>query len=143
MVWQVAAFIPPALSSLPKTHLAHTSELINFTILKGKSIAVVGAAAPHLTPPLRRSRAAQLTFTSLPAVLQLPASRLIACAVILAHTIIIRIFLMPYAGSRRCAFETRGQRHPPMPLNELRGIRTSICISAPRGRLPTFEVEQW
>lgn len=89
MVWQVAAFIPPALSSLPKTHLAHTSELINFTILKGKSIAVVGAAAPHLTPPLRRSRAAQLTFTSLPAVLQLPASRLIACAVILAHTIII------------------------------------------------------
>jgi FAD-dependent urate hydroxylase len=39
------AFIPPALSALPKTHLAHTSELIDFTVLKDKSIAVVGAAA--------------------------------------------------------------------------------------------------
>ncbi len=39
------AYIPPALSALPKTHLAHTSELIDFTDLKGKSVAVIGAAA--------------------------------------------------------------------------------------------------
>ncbi|MBA8880047.1 NAD(P)-binding domain-containing protein [Phyllobacterium myrsinacearum] len=39
------AYVPPALSSLPKTHLAHTSEVIDFTGLKGKSIAVVGSAA--------------------------------------------------------------------------------------------------
>lgn len=143
MVWQVAAFIPPALSSLPKTHLAHTSELINFTILKGKSIAVVGAAASAFdaaAAALESGAANVHLFARRPAVASVPINRVRGYPGAYDN---YRIFLMPYAGSRRCAFETRGQRHPPMPLNELRGIRTSICISAPRGRLPTFEVEQW
>ncbi|SFZ84567.1 Predicted flavoprotein CzcO associated with the cation diffusion facilitator CzcD [Devosia enhydra] len=37
--------IPPVLSTLPRSHLAHTADAIDFDRLAGKSVAVVGAAA--------------------------------------------------------------------------------------------------
>jgi cation diffusion facilitator CzcD-associated flavoprotein CzcO len=37
--------IPSALKGLPPTHFAHTSDPIDFTALRGKSVAVVGGAA--------------------------------------------------------------------------------------------------
>lgn len=39
------AQLPPALSDLPKDFVAHTSDLIDFERLRGKTVAVVGAAA--------------------------------------------------------------------------------------------------
>ncbi|BAT55705.1 hypothetical protein NOS3756_46980 [Nostoc sp. NIES-3756] len=39
------AFIPPVLASLPRTLYAHTSDEIDFTALRGKTVAVLGAAA--------------------------------------------------------------------------------------------------
>jgi len=39
------AFIPPVLRDLPATHLAHTSNNIDFSALRGRVVAVIGAAA--------------------------------------------------------------------------------------------------
>ncbi|MBD2339954.1 NAD(P)/FAD-dependent oxidoreductase [Calothrix sp. FACHB-156] len=39
------AYIPPVLADLPRNLYAHTSELINFEALRGKTVAVLGAAA--------------------------------------------------------------------------------------------------
>jgi cation diffusion facilitator CzcD-associated flavoprotein CzcO len=39
------AYIPPVLSALPRTVLAHTQDRIDFAALRGKTVAVVGAAA--------------------------------------------------------------------------------------------------
>lgn len=39
------AYIPAALAALPKDRLAHTQDSIDFAALRGKTIAVVGAAA--------------------------------------------------------------------------------------------------
>ncbi|ABE36039.1 pyridine nucleotide-disulfide oxidoreductase family protein [Paraburkholderia xenovorans LB400] len=40
-----APYIPPALKNLPPSHLAHTADAIDFAALRGKSVAVIGAAA--------------------------------------------------------------------------------------------------
>jgi FAD-dependent urate hydroxylase len=39
------AYIPPVLAALPKTVLSHTQDSIDFAGLRGKTVAVVGAAA--------------------------------------------------------------------------------------------------
>jgi cation diffusion facilitator CzcD-associated flavoprotein CzcO len=39
------AYIPPVLAGLPKTFLSHTQDPIDFDALRGKTVAVVGAAA--------------------------------------------------------------------------------------------------
>ncbi|MGF6771760.1 cation diffusion facilitator CzcD-associated flavoprotein CzcO [Paraburkholderia sp. GAS199] len=39
------AFVPRVLASLPDTHVAHTSQAIDFAALRGKSVAVLGGAA--------------------------------------------------------------------------------------------------
>ncbi|MDR5759312.1 NAD(P)/FAD-dependent oxidoreductase [Caballeronia sp. LZ035] len=39
------AFVPEALAHLPSSTLAHTSQAIDFDALRGKSVAVIGAAA--------------------------------------------------------------------------------------------------
>jgi FAD-dependent urate hydroxylase len=38
-------YIPPAIASLPAAHRAHTADRIDFAALRGKTVAVVGAAA--------------------------------------------------------------------------------------------------
>jgi FAD-dependent urate hydroxylase len=38
-------YIPPVLANLPGTHLGHTQDIIDFDALRGKTVAVVGAAA--------------------------------------------------------------------------------------------------
>ncbi|MDR5836214.1 FAD-dependent oxidoreductase [Caballeronia sp. LZ034LL] len=39
------AFVPEALAQLPSSYLAHTSQAIDFDALRGRSVAVIGAAA--------------------------------------------------------------------------------------------------
>ena len=38
-------YVPPGLQSLPRTYYVHTADLIDFEALRGKTVAVVGAAA--------------------------------------------------------------------------------------------------
>jgi cation diffusion facilitator CzcD-associated flavoprotein CzcO len=71
-------YVPPVLSGLPKTLLAHTQDTIDFAALRGKTVAVVGAAAAAFDAAgvaLENGAAAVHLFVRRPQVASVPITR--------------------------------------------------------------------
>jgi len=73
------AYIPPVLSSLPKTLLSHTQDSIDFAALRGKTVAVVGAAAAAFDAAgvaLENGAGSVHLFARRPSIASVPITRL-------------------------------------------------------------------
>jgi cation diffusion facilitator CzcD-associated flavoprotein CzcO len=71
-------YIPPVLSALPRTVLAHTEDRIDFAALRGKTVAVVGAAAAAFDAAgvaLENGAAAVHLFARRPNIASVPITR--------------------------------------------------------------------
>lgn len=71
-------YIPPALASLPKRVLSHTEDNIDFAAMRGKTIAVVGAAASAFDAAgvaLENGAAAVHLFARRPSIASVPITR--------------------------------------------------------------------
>jgi cation diffusion facilitator CzcD-associated flavoprotein CzcO len=72
-------YLPPALSALPKTLLSHTQDSIDFAGLRGKTVAVVGAAAAAFDAAgvaLENGAGAVHLFARRPSIASVPITRL-------------------------------------------------------------------
>ncbi len=70
--------LPPVLAGLPRTHLAHTSDAIDFAALRGRRVAVIGGAASAFdaaATALEAGAAEVHLFVRRPALAALPVSR--------------------------------------------------------------------
>jgi cation diffusion facilitator CzcD-associated flavoprotein CzcO len=73
------AYIPPVLSGLPQALLSHTQDRIDFTALRGRTIAVVGAAAAAFDAAgvaLENGAGAVHLFARRPSIASVPITRL-------------------------------------------------------------------
>ena len=71
-------YIPPVLAALPKTVLSHTQDPIDFGALRGKTVAVVGAAAAAFDAAgvaLEAGAAAVHLFARRPSIASVPITR--------------------------------------------------------------------
>lgn len=71
-------YVPPLLAGLPRTLYAHTSDAIDFTALRGKTVAVLGAAASAFDAAgvaLESGAKAVHLFARRPAIASLPINR--------------------------------------------------------------------
>jgi FAD-dependent urate hydroxylase len=72
------AYIPPVLAALPKTLLSHTQDSIDFAGLRGKTVAVVGAAAAAFDAAgvaLENGAGAVHLFARRPSIASVPITR--------------------------------------------------------------------
>ena len=73
------AYLPPVLARLPETARSHTQDSIDFTTLRGKTVAVVGAAAAAFDAAgmaLENGALAVHLFARRPLIASVPISRL-------------------------------------------------------------------
>jgi FAD-dependent urate hydroxylase len=71
-------YLPPILADLPRTVLAHTQDSIDFAALRGKTVAVVGAAAAAFDAAgvaLENGAAAVHLFARRPTIASVPITR--------------------------------------------------------------------
>lgn len=71
-------YIPPVLTELPRTLYAHTADIIDFATLRGKTVAVLGAAASAFDAAgvaLESGAKAVHLFARRPAIASLPINR--------------------------------------------------------------------